>query len=411
MRSGNVRGRRGGAGEARKTEFDSQVESEPRNESEPEPESAAGSTTTSRTIVRPAAGATGIAIAAVAVAVVRGRSGPRSGSRPWRARPRAARRRRTGRSRVGPRAAATAAMPKPPIEEIFKRGQEVIVQVIKEGIGTKGPTLSTYISIAGRYLVLMPSLNRVGVSRKIEDHDARRRLREIMTDAEPAEGRRVHRPHRRHRPRREGTSQRPRVPAAALAGRREAHQASIRAGGDLPRIGHDHADDPRHLHERHRHDLGGRGDGVRARQGVPADRDAEVRQPHPLLREHRTAVPQVQRRGRDREDPPEADRDAARRVARHRADRGARRHRREQRELPGRQQRRGDRVPDEPARGEGDRPPAAAARPRRRDRQRLHRHAERDAPPQGRGRAPRRARAATAPGPRFSASRSSASSR
>jgi len=79
-------------------------------------------------------------------------------------------------------------LPKPPIQEIFKRGQEVLVQVIKEGIGTKGPTLSTYISIAGRYLVLMPSLNRVGVSRKIEDHDARRRLREIMTTLAPPKG-------------------------------------------------------------------------------------------------------------------------------------------------------------------------------------------------------------------------------
>ncbi len=46
---------------------------------------------------------------------------------------------------------------KPPIQEIFKRGDEVLVQVIKEGIGNKGPTLSTYISIPGRYLVLMPS--------------------------------------------------------------------------------------------------------------------------------------------------------------------------------------------------------------------------------------------------------------
>src|SRR5262249_23935732 len=46
--------------------------------------------------------------------------------------------------------------PKPLIQDIFRRGQEVLVQVIKEGIGTKGPTLSTYISIAGRYLVLMP---------------------------------------------------------------------------------------------------------------------------------------------------------------------------------------------------------------------------------------------------------------
>jgi ribonuclease E len=64
----------------------------------------------------------------------------------------------------------------------------VIVQVIKEAVGTKGPTLSTYISIAGRYLVLMPSLNRVGVSRKIEDHDARKRLREIMTTLAPPKG-------------------------------------------------------------------------------------------------------------------------------------------------------------------------------------------------------------------------------
>ncbi len=71
---------------------------------------------------------------------------------------------------------------KPPIQEIFKRGDEVLVQVIKEGIGTKGPTLSTYISIPGRYLVLMPALGRVGVSRKIEDDDVRRKLRAMMLD-------------------------------------------------------------------------------------------------------------------------------------------------------------------------------------------------------------------------------------
>jgi ribonuclease E len=78
--------------------------------------------------------------------------------------------------------------PKPHIEDIFKRGQEVLVQVIKEGIGTKGPTLSTYISIAGRYLVLMPGLNRIGVSRKIEDDEVRRRLREIMNELHPPRG-------------------------------------------------------------------------------------------------------------------------------------------------------------------------------------------------------------------------------
>jgi ribonuclease E len=77
---------------------------------------------------------------------------------------------------------------KPPIQDILRRGDEVLVQVIKEGIGTKGPTLSTYISIPGRYLVLMPALGRVGVSRKIEDDEARRKLREIMLELNPPKG-------------------------------------------------------------------------------------------------------------------------------------------------------------------------------------------------------------------------------
>ncbi|WP_390553815.1 Rne/Rng family ribonuclease [Singulisphaera acidiphila] len=77
---------------------------------------------------------------------------------------------------------------KPPIQEVFRRGDEVLVQVIKESIGTKGPTLSTYISIPGRYLVLMPGLNRVGVSRKIADETQRRKLREIMTELNPPKG-------------------------------------------------------------------------------------------------------------------------------------------------------------------------------------------------------------------------------
>jgi ribonuclease E len=77
---------------------------------------------------------------------------------------------------------------KPPIQEIFRRGDEVLIQVIKESIGTKGPTLSTYISIPGRYLVLMPGLNRVGVSRKIVDEGQRRKLREIMHELNPPKG-------------------------------------------------------------------------------------------------------------------------------------------------------------------------------------------------------------------------------
>jgi ribonuclease E len=91
-----------------------------------------------------------------------------------------------GPSRGGPRGRGLA--PKPPIQDVFRRGDEVLVQVIKESIGTKGPTLSTYISIPGRYLVLMPGLNRVGVSRKISDEGQRRRLREIMNALNPPKG-------------------------------------------------------------------------------------------------------------------------------------------------------------------------------------------------------------------------------
>lgn len=73
---------------------------------------------------------------------------------------------------------------RPPIQKCLRRGQEVIVQIIKEGIGTKGPTLTTYISIPGRYLVMMPGMNRLGVSRKIEDEDERRKMRAILDELE-----------------------------------------------------------------------------------------------------------------------------------------------------------------------------------------------------------------------------------
>lgn len=69
---------------------------------------------------------------------------------------------------------------RPPIQACLKRGQEVLVQVIKEGVGTKGPTLSTYISLPGRFLVMMPNMEQLGVSRKIEDEEQRRTLRDAL---------------------------------------------------------------------------------------------------------------------------------------------------------------------------------------------------------------------------------------
>jgi ribonuclease G len=65
----------------------------------------------------------------------------------------------------------------PPIQEQLKRGQEIIAQISKEPISTKGPRVTAQISLAGRFLVYMPFASRVGVSRKIGDRAERQRLR------------------------------------------------------------------------------------------------------------------------------------------------------------------------------------------------------------------------------------------
>lgn len=77
---------------------------------------------------------------------------------------------------------------RPPIQACLRRGQEVAVQVIKEGVGTKGPTVTSYLSIPGRFLVMMPQMDRVGVSRKVEDEDVRRKMREILDQLDLPEG-------------------------------------------------------------------------------------------------------------------------------------------------------------------------------------------------------------------------------
>lgn len=77
---------------------------------------------------------------------------------------------------------------RPPIQRCFRRGDQVEVQVLKEGVGTKGPTLTSYLSIPGRFLVMMPQMDRVGVSRKVEDEDQRRAMRAILDQLELPEG-------------------------------------------------------------------------------------------------------------------------------------------------------------------------------------------------------------------------------
>src|SRR3978361_1303712 len=74
---------------------------------------------------------------------------------------------------------------RPPIQRCLRRGDEIVVQIIKEGIGTKGPTLTTYLSIPGKVLVMMPGMAKMGVSKKIEDEDERKRLRTILDSLKP----------------------------------------------------------------------------------------------------------------------------------------------------------------------------------------------------------------------------------
>ncbi len=75
----------------------------------------------------------------------------------------------------------------PPIQKVLKNGQEVLVQVVKEPAGTKGAFLTTWISLAGRYLVLTPGQEQIGVSRKVEDPEERARLKELLAGIEPGE--------------------------------------------------------------------------------------------------------------------------------------------------------------------------------------------------------------------------------
>ncbi len=72
--------------------------------------------------------------------------------------------------------------PTPPITELVREGQEVVVQVIKDPIGSKGARLTTQISIPSRYLVLLPRSRTLGVSVRIEDESERARLKAIIQD-------------------------------------------------------------------------------------------------------------------------------------------------------------------------------------------------------------------------------------
>jgi len=79
----------------------------------------------------------------------------------------------------------TVVSPTLPIEELLSEGQEILVQVSKEPLGTKGTRITSHISLPGRYLVFMPTVDHVGISRRIKEEKERRRLRETVLGMKP----------------------------------------------------------------------------------------------------------------------------------------------------------------------------------------------------------------------------------
>ncbi len=72
-----------------------------------------------------------------------------------------------------------------PIQDVLKKNQEILVQVIKEPIGTKGPRVTTQISLPGRLLVLIPNADHLGISRKIDAWSERKRLKKLVHTVRP----------------------------------------------------------------------------------------------------------------------------------------------------------------------------------------------------------------------------------
>jgi ribonuclease G len=75
--------------------------------------------------------------------------------------------------------------PVPKIEDHLKKGQEILVQITKESIGTKGPRVTQQVSLPGRFCVLMPGVDHIGVSRRIEERSERQRIKAIISDLKP----------------------------------------------------------------------------------------------------------------------------------------------------------------------------------------------------------------------------------
>ncbi|WII73075.1 ribonuclease E/G [Bdellovibrio sp. 22V] len=77
---------------------------------------------------------------------------------------------------------------KTPIQDLLKEGQSILVQVAKDPLGTKGARLTTHLSLPGRFVVFLPTVRHLGISRRIEDEGERERLRKLVQKINPSGG-------------------------------------------------------------------------------------------------------------------------------------------------------------------------------------------------------------------------------
>ncbi len=278
--------------------------------------------------------------------------------------------------------------PEPKIEELLKEGQEIIVQVAKEPLGTKGARLTSHATMPGRFLVFMPTVDHVGVSRKIESRDERSRLRGIVREFREQHGFTG------------GV-----IIRTAAAGRPKEDIVS-----DLSYF-HKVWTDIRQKSETSRAPaVVYREQSLVAKllrdllteefSAIRIDNELEYRRVLELIERIMPALAPkvklydkeypdlrgVRRPGRDRQRAAQQGVAEVRRLDRHQPDRGARGDRRQHRPLRRQEDgraARGHDPQDEPRGGEGDRPADPAARPRRHHRARLHRHGGEEEPPEG----------------------------
>ena len=269
----------------------------------------------------------------------------------------------------------------PSIDELLREGQELVVQVTKDQIAHKGVRVSTHVTLPGRTLVYMPTIDHVGVSRRIENEDERDRLKDILTNRQEG-SRRLHRAHGGRRARAGGVRGRPPLSHEALG----ADPQERRARGRAPTLLHRDLDlTLRAARRRLRPDfasaLGRRRRGVPAHRRVPRPGAARARLEGEALPASRADLRGVRRPGRDREGSQDQGLAEVGRLHRHQPDRGARRDRREH--GPVRRQEDASRTRSSrrtSRRCQGDRPADPAARPRRHHRARLHRHGGEEEP-------------------------------